>query len=125
MAKIPIYFIAVSQAHALMDQETEIATPNLAHIGLEISPNLKHEEYYEGSSKVFNSKGATAFTNAAVEGLIANIKVMHQKGWWNNQRHLEYIIERLQQALTDDAPVQTELKNIEGNINLNNTRKKS
>lgn len=117
-----LYFIAVAKANFEYSSVMKGNRFLNAHIGLEISPNLSPDFFYDGGGKVFNKEGSVWYTEAAIAGLVANIHLAHQKGWRDSAEHLRHIMEMLQEGFAQVMnDVKTDVINVQGNVNLKNT----
>lgn len=95
MGQNRFYFVAISKA----EFEQEDGAPNSkavqADIRLELSPNLSKQNYHNPDGSP-TKEAIKPTTIALTSGLVANIKYAAEKGWWNENEHIDYIIEQLQ-----------------------------
>lgn len=112
------YFVAVIKANYLHDSVLQAHRFTGAHIGLEVSDNIDKTYYYD-KPKLFNKKGSKVFTEAAIEGLVANIHTAHQKGWRDSAEHLRFIIERLTEGFAVVSDVKEDIQDIAVSDKLN------
>jgi hypothetical protein len=98
-----LYFVAITKTNLERAPDGEGLTPSRIHIVLDMSDNLDREKYY-CEPGVFNKDGATVFTDVAIDGLVANIHLAHQKNWRDSAEHLKYIINRLTAGFATPFP---------------------
>lgn len=66
----------------------------LTHMGLDMSDWMNKSEYFSAPN-VYNEKGCALFMQAAIDGLVGNLHLAHQKGWWDSAAMLRHIIAEL------------------------------
>lgn len=80
----------------------------VTHAGLkyscEFSESINANMYF-GEDRTLNKEGCEVFTTVAIEGLIANIHTMHQRGFRDSAEHLRYIIEKLEKGFVQQVEV--------------------
>lgn len=97
------------EAKVVLDLEFKKDSKTSSHRGtrfnLDVSENLDREIYLEDGlpTKI----GAKALTITLIQGLVGNIHVAHQKGYWNDADHLRYIISELEKGFVENADIST------------------
>lgn len=95
------YVIAVTKALYLIHQsDPQYIATNGVHLGLDISDNLDKNEYYLAPN-VFNNKGAMAYMEASIDGLISIMHIADQKGWMQSATMLRHIIDRITKGFAE------------------------
>lgn len=99
--KQTFYFTGISKIG--VQYETGHKTSHLAEtsIRLEISKNLNKEMYLQRDLPA--KEGIMPLTQAFVQGIIANIKMAHKKGWWTEADHMKYVVDELSRAFVSVA----------------------
>jgi hypothetical protein len=69
---------------------------------LDVSPNLKQDLYLD-ESDLPTKEGVKPLTQAFVQGLVGNIHMAHNKGYWDSAAHLRYIIDELTRGFSTVA----------------------
>lgn len=64
---------------------------------LEVSGNLDKSQYIDGRG-LPRKDALKPISNALVMGLITNMRMGAQKGWWKEHEHMQYVIDQLQRA---------------------------
>src|SRR5438270_783231 len=78
------------------------------NIALELSPNLEKSEYLNPDG-THHKGGMKAVTQAFIQGLIGNVKIADQRGWWKEGAHMQYIIDELQRAFVHTSNSKPEI----------------
>lgn len=71
---------------------------------LECSDALDKTVYLD-ENQLPTKHGIKPMTQALVQGLIGNIHMAHQKGWWDSAEHLRYVIAELERGFATPAEV--------------------
>lgn len=74
---------------------------------LEVSGNLDRSMYIDGKG-LPRKEAMKPITAALVQGLLANIKQCHEKGWWKDHEHIRHIIDELQRGFVEPGTQMTE-----------------
>lgn len=84
----------------------EKGAPTSKHVAtdfrLDISNNLDKEIYLD-EEELPTKAGIKPLTQAFVQGLVGNIHMAHQKGYWDSAAHFRYIIDELQRGFVEVA----------------------
>lgn len=88
--------------------EHNVGDKNSKHISTDIilhcSDNLDKRKYLD-KKELPTKEGIKPMTNAFVQGLLANLHMAHQKGYWDSAEHLRYIIAELEKGFVAPADV--------------------
>lgn len=96
-------FTVITKLHLTYEQGAKTSLHNGLDLRLELSKNLQKEKYLVRDLPT--KEGSHVITGALVQGLIANIKMSHEKGWRDESEHIRYIISELQRGFVQDATV--------------------
>lgn len=94
MSQQKAYFEGRARLH--LKQEPGAKTSQASHtdIRLETSSNVNKQVYYDGQGNM-RQPALKPLTQTFIQGLIANVKYGHDRGWWNESEHMRYIIDEL------------------------------
>lgn len=88
----------------------EKGAPTSRHIAtdfrLDISKNLDSGVYLD-AEQLPTKAGIKPLTQAFIQGLVGNIHMAHERGYWDSAAHLRYIIDELQRGFIEVADVST------------------
>ncbi len=71
---------------------------------LDVSKNLNRSQYLD-KGDLPTKDGIKPLTQCFIQGLVGNIHMAHQKGFWNDAEHLRYIISELEKGFVAIANV--------------------
>lgn len=83
---------------AMCDLELERGVNNSTRlltvkVGLEIGDDYDEDMY--GEEEEPNEAAIRMITGAFIQGLVANIKMAHKAGFWNESKHMQHIFDQL------------------------------
>lgn len=97
MPKREYHFCAISKITLEHEQGAPLSTLKASDLRLEVSGNLDRSVYLDGKS-LPRKEALKPISNALVMGIITNIKMGAQKGWWKDHEHMQYVIDQLQRG---------------------------
>lgn len=97
MPKHVVHFCAISKITLEHEQGAKNSQLKYCDLRLEVSGNLDRSQYIDGKG-LPRKEGLKPITNALVLGLIANVRMGGDKGWWKEHEHMEFIISELQRG---------------------------
>lgn len=102
MPKKTYHFTAISKI--TLEHHTGEPTSILktCDLRLEVSGNLDRTQYIDGKG-LPRKKALKPISNALAAGIAANIRMGHEKGWWKDHEHLQYVIDQLQRHFVTNA----------------------
>jgi len=96
-------FTGVSRVTMQHETGTSKSTHLATDIFLELSPNLERDKYLKNDLPT--KEGIKPLTQCFIQGLVGNIHMAHQHGWWDSAEHLRYIISELERGFVEVAVV--------------------
>jgi len=69
---------------------------------LEVSKNQEKKIFLDFNDRP-KKEGIKPLTIAFIHGLVGNIHLAHEKGWWDSAEHLRYIIDELTRGFASVA----------------------
>lgn len=72
---------------------------------LELSDNLDRDKYLD-EDDLPTKEGSKVLTNTLIQGLVGNVHLAHQRGWFDSAEHLRFIIAELEKGFAAVADVQ-------------------
>lgn len=102
MPKRTFHFCAISKI--TLEHESGSPSSLLKHsdLRLEVSGNLDRSHYIDGRG-LPRKEAMKPISNALIHGILTNIKFGHEKGWWKDHEHIQYVINELQRGFVVDA----------------------
>lgn len=97
MAKHVFHFAAISKITLTCEQGAQSSQLQSVDLRMEVSGNLDRDQYIDGKG-LPRKDALKPTTQALLQGLIANVKIGGEKGWWKEGEHLEYVINELQRS---------------------------
>jgi hypothetical protein len=97
MPKQQFHFCAISKITVEHEKGAPNSVLKACDLRLEVSGNLDRSVYIDGKG-LPRKEALKPITNALVHGIITNIRVGVNKGWWKEAEHMQYVIEQLQRA---------------------------
>ncbi|GAO43770.1 hypothetical protein [Flavihumibacter petaseus] len=95
MPKQQFHFAAISKIILEHEEGTPTSILKSTDLRLEVSGNLDRSVYLDGRGMP-RRDALKPITQALLSGLTLNIAMGHEKGWWKDHEHIQYIIEQLQ-----------------------------
>jgi hypothetical protein len=104
MTQMKYSFTAISRI--TLEHEEGWRTPilNKTDLILETSPNLDKKVYLDDHNLPIK-EGVKPLTAALLHGLVANMHMAHEKGFWDSAEHLRFIIAELEKGFINPAKV--------------------
>lgn len=82
--------------------------PKSTHVAtdmrLEISEGMDRKMYLD-ENDLPTQTAIKHLTQSFIQGLVCNIHMAHQKGWWDSAEHIRYIISELKRGFVQVATV--------------------
>jgi len=97
MPKREYHFCAISKITLEHEQGAPVSTLKASDLRLEVSGNLDRSVYVDDMG-LPRKDALKPISNALVMGIITNIKMGAQKGWWKDYEHMQYVIDQLQKS---------------------------
>lgn len=97
MPDLQFHFVAIAKTEFIHKDGEEKSKAVHADVRLEVSKNLS-KKHYHNSDGTPTQHAIKPTTIALVSGLVANVKYAAQQGWWNEQEHIDYIIEQIKRV---------------------------
>lgn len=97
-------FTAISRITLRPNSDGQSSKLVQTDILLEVGDNLERKIYLD-KDQLPTKQGVKPMTQALVQGLIGNIHMAHQKGWWDSAEHLRYVIAALEQGFAEVADI--------------------
>ena len=86
----------------------EKGAPTSRHVAtdfrLDVSKNLDKGIYLD-KEDLPTKAGIKPLTQAFIQGLVGNIHMAHEKGYWDSAGHLRYVMDELQRGFAEVAKV--------------------
>lgn len=95
MPKITYHFAAISKLTLEYEKGAPASAVKSVDTRLEVSGNLERSEYVD-SRGLLKKDGLKPMTQALIMGLISNMRMGAEKGWWKEHEHMQYVIDELQ-----------------------------
>lgn len=101
--KDTFHFCAISKITLEHEQGTPTSQLKSTDLRLEVSGNLDKTIYIDGKG-LPRKDALKPISIALLHGIFVNIKMGHDKGWWNEAEHMKYIIDQLQRVYISTSP---------------------
>lgn len=106
MPKRTYHFAAISKITLDHHEGEPNSILKSVDLRLELSGNLDRSRYIDGKG-LPRKDAIKPISNALAAGIAANIKMGHEKGWWKDHEHLQYVIDQLQRHFVTNAEMDT------------------
>lgn len=97
MAKINFHFCAISKISLEHEEGAPKAYLKQCDLRLEVGGKLDKNAYLDGKG-LPRKDALKPTTQALLHGIMTNIRLGHNKGWWKDHEHMQYVIDELQRA---------------------------
>jgi hypothetical protein len=109
MPNFEFHFVAISKITMRHEQGAPASTISHTDIRLDVSKNLNKGTYLDKAG-LPTKEAIKPISLAFVQGIITNIQLGQEKGWWKEADHMRYVIDELHRAFvhpTDGLAVTT------------------
>jgi hypothetical protein len=107
MAKGVYHFTAISKMTLEFEKGSTKSTLKHADLRLETSENTDKSVYFDGRG-LPRKAAMLPTTSALIQGLIVNVRLAQEKGWWKEAEHMQYILSELGRAFVNATDTLTE-----------------
>jgi hypothetical protein len=97
MPNIQFHFVAISKITMRHEMGAPASQINHTDIRLDVSKNLNKATYLDQEG-LPTKEAIKPISLAFLQGIITNIQLGHEKGWWKEADHMRYVIDELQRA---------------------------
>lgn len=104
MPKRTFHFCAISKITLEHESGSPTSLLKAADLRLEVSGNLDRMQYVDGRG-LPRKDALKPISNTLLHGLMANIRYGHEKGWWKDHEHMQYVINELQRIFVAHSKV--------------------
>jgi hypothetical protein len=91
------FFEGVSRVTVEHEKGAPSSKLKKVEIRLEVSKNQDRSVFFDGTGAM-RKAAMKPLTQSLLQGLVANVKNAHAKGWWNEVEHMKYIVDELGRA---------------------------
>lgn len=98
------HFVVISKATFSHEKGAKTSALEQTDLRLEMSNNLQKDQYIDGKG-LPRKDSLKPISSALVAGLLANIAQGHEKGWWKDHEHMNWIIDMLQRGFVSSSSV--------------------
>lgn len=96
------FFTAIAQLTMKHTPGEKGSKPVDSALHLDVSSNLDRKVYIDDETGITKA-GHKPTTYTLIAGLVANIKLGHQQGWWDKEEHLKFVKEELDRMMEGSA----------------------